>query len=530
MIADYHIEDEFALEYDMILINPPVAKASEPPAGLASLSGALNHHGIRHVVLDANLEGLHFLINSSPWNRVERPDAWTARALRNVERNISALKQWEIYKSIAKYNRAVIDINRVIEKSTVIADVTVGLANYQHAQLSPLKSGDLLFAAENPENNPFFSYFNKRLPRLIEEKQPAIIGLSISFLSQALCAFAMLGFLKRLSPNTKLICGGGLITSWLKGPGRDGRLQQLFAGLVDYFVEGPGERELLRLAGINVDGDLTCSPDYEFTDPCEYLSPGGVLPYSSSSGCFWNKCSFCPENAEGNSYIPVNIDKARADISSLVEKTKPTLMHLLDNSISPLLMRSLIDNPPGVHWYGFARIYRDLIDMDFCAALKKSGCVMLKLGVESGDQSVLDRMQKGIDLQTVSAALKSLHASGISTYVYLLFGTPYENLTSARSTLEFTETHSSEISFLNVALFNLPVSSSAAKSVRTKSFYEGDLTLYTDFEHPDGWSRMAVRQFIEGEFKRNPSVADILKREPRFFTSNHAAFFVMHRL
>ncbi len=49
---------------------------------------------------------------------------------------------------------------------------------------------------------------------------------------------------------------------------------------------------------------------------------------------------------------------------------------------------------------------------------------MLKLGIESGDQEVLDRLNKGIDLPTASAVLKSLKKAGIATYVYLLFGTP----------------------------------------------------------------------------------------------------------
>ena len=33
-----------------------------------------------------------------------------------------------------------------------------------------------------------------------------------------------------------------------------------------------------------------------------------------------------------------------------------------------------------------------LTDDDFCLALKKSGCVMLKLGIESGDEEVLDNL------------------------------------------------------------------------------------------------------------------------------------------
>ena len=62
-------------------------------------------------------------------------------------------------------------------------------------------------------------------------------------------------------------------------------------------------------------------------------------------------------------------------------------------------MKRLADHPPGVPWYGFVRITRHLTDLDFCMALKRSGCVMLKLGLESGDQRVLDGLQKGINLE-----------------------------------------------------------------------------------------------------------------------------------
>ena len=75
----------------------------------------------------------------------------------------------------------------------------------------------------------------------------------------------------------------------------------------------------------------------------DYLSPGTVLPYSASSGCYWHKCSFCPEKAEGNSYIAIPVDRAMEDINSLAGVIKPVLLHLLDNSISPALMRSLVE-------------------------------------------------------------------------------------------------------------------------------------------------------------------------------------------
>jgi radical SAM superfamily enzyme YgiQ (UPF0313 family) len=88
----------------------------------------------------------------------------------------------------------------------------------------------------------------------------------------------------------------------------------------------------------------------------------------------------------------------------LTEKVRPVLIHFVDNALSPRLMEHLISNPPGPPWYGFARITRHLADSDVVRGLKASGCVMLKLGIESGDQAVIDALEKGTDLNMVSAA------------------------------------------------------------------------------------------------------------------------------
>jgi radical SAM superfamily enzyme YgiQ (UPF0313 family) len=406
--------------------------------------------------------------------------------------------------------------------------VRLGLANYQHEELSPTRSTDLVRAAENPEDNPFYPYFKKRVTELLKKEQPSIIGFSLNYLSQALCAFAMTGFLRRECPGVKLVLGGGLVTSWMRRP----HWQNPFNGLVDHLVAGPGEGPLLSLMGVTQVEDTHYRPDYDSLPIRDYFAPGPILPYSSSSGCYWNRCSFCPERAEGNPYIAIPVEEVVSNLLRLVDRHQPVLIHLLDNAISPSLMKAISEHPLGVPWYGFARITRHLTDPDFCFALKRSGCVMLKLGLESGDQTVLDDLQKGIDLEEASSALKNLKKAGIATYVYLLFGTPPEGLTEARRTLQFVAKHHDCIGFLNLAIFNMPVCNMPtggpeAHQMETKQFYEGDLSLYTSFNHPKGWSRHLVRQFLDKEFKRHPAIASILRRDPPVFTSNHAPFFVM---
>ena len=70
----------------------------------------------------------------------------------------------------------------------------------------------------------------------------------------------------------------------------------------------------------------------------------------------------------------------------------------------------------------------------------------------------------------------------------------------------------------------MPLGAAEAGDYGTAPFFEGDLSLSTDFRHPGGWDRRQVRLFLEGEFKRHPAVAAIIRNDPPQFTSNHAPF------
>lgn len=500
----------------MLLIFPPVAKPCEPPAGIALLAGVLDGHGVPCTLLDANLEGLSFLLKTP----LAATDTWGRRACRSLDDNLSALKGEHLYTNPDRYRRAVADLGRVVDLIGKQHGVGLSLANYQEQGLSPLLSADLLRAAARPETNIFYPYFAARLPTLLAERDPKLIGISLNYLSQAITTFAMIGFLKKQYPDLELVLGGGLVTSWRSNPA----FSNPFAGLVDHLVSGPGGEALLALAGVSV-SSKDCGPRYDGLPLEEYLAPGPILPYAASSGCYWNRCSFCPEKAEGNPYRQVAPEQVLSDLHRLVGQHRPRLIHFLDNAVSPALMRALAARPPGVDWYGFARVSETLADPDFCKRLRASGCLMLKLGLESGAQSVLDAMDKGIDLELVARVMAALQEAGIATYVYLLFGTPSESIVEARMTLDFVRQHRKAITFLNLAVFNMPICGPEAPGLAVRDFYDGDLSLYTDFSHPRGWNRKEIRRFLDQEFKRDPVVAEILRRDPPVFTSNHAAFF-----
>jgi hypothetical protein len=502
----------------VLLIHPPVSKPCEPPPGLARLAGALASAGVTCHVWDASLEGLLHLL-SLP---LPAQDTWTRRAVKNRQANLNALRSPTVVDNPDRYSRRVKDISRVLTAHAALHGAELTLADYKDGALSPVQSRDLARAAEQPECTLLYDYFSLRLREILSRDEPRIIGFSVNFLSQALTAWAMMGFLRREGCRSTIVLGGGLITSWLRRPG----LPQLAAGLADHLVEGPGEELLLCLAGCTEAGAPVCKPDYSGFPLDEYFSPGLILPFSTAAGCYWASCSFCPEQAEGTPYRPLPIAAAGAQLRKLVLLHKPRLLHLADNALSPAFLNSMIHSPPGAAWYGFARVTPELQDEGFCRQLRKSGCAMLQLGLESGDDTVLAALGKGITTGDGARALAALRRAGIGTYVYLLFGTPAETQLAARRTLDFTAAHSRHIDFLNLAIFNMPVNAADADRLATGAFYAGDLALYTGFEHPHGWKRSQVRRFLDREFKRHPAIAPILHRDPPFFTSNHAPFFV----
>ncbi len=501
----------------------------------------MDANGVVCHLVDANLEGTLALLGRA----TKVPDTWTKRAVRNATRNLKAVRNWDLFQNTDRYRRVVADLNRILVVQGQEGASRLSLSDYHREGLSPSRSRDLLYSAEHPERDPFYPYFSARLRVVEEEAADGVVGFSLNYLSQAFPTFSMLGFLRREFHSLRLVLGGGLVTSWVQRPG----WKNPFSGLVDEVVSGPGEYPLLNILGrspvssARVPGTREagrgCLPRFSGLPLKDYLSPGLILPYATSSGCYWGRCSFCPEQAEGNQYCPVAPDLAARQLRSLAEEMKPVLIHLVDNAVSPALMErvagpegpavagGVADGRTATAWYGFARITRHLTDVDFCRRLRESGCVMLKLGLESADQNVLDAMQKGHDVETSRLALAALKKAGIGTYVYLLLGTPQETEASARTTLEFIAEETERIDFLNLAIFNLPVASPEAHLLKTRPFFDGDLSLYTDFVHPAGWERRKVRQFLENEFRRHPAVQRILRNHPPFFTSNHAPLFAL---
>ena len=79
----------------------------------------------------------------------------------------------------------------------------------------------------------------------------------------------------------------------------------------------------------------------------------------------------------------------------------------------------------------------DLMSEETVANLKAAGCAEVWMGVESGAQSVLNAMDKGLSLPSVIAARKRLKEAGIRACFFLQFGYPGETWAELQETITF---------------------------------------------------------------------------------------------
>ena len=504
----------------MLLIHPPQVRNCEPPVALGRLAGALEAAGEPVTLLDGALEGFLWLCDQPP---VSPEDSKSLLIRRKKD---SYLTFPEKSHTFEEYKKQIAHIRYLASSAEPAAsrNILVSPANYQDPSLSPLNSEDLIDSWEHPEKNLFSPWFTERISTLLKEGNHKTAAVSLGYLSQALTGAAICGYIKKTFPEIRLQLGGGLINSWARGPSDISFLEKM----ADSIHAGVGEEEIVRFAGKEWKGEGLPSYSGLYDRPFgrNYLSFGRILPYAASLGCSWKRCTFCSELWENNPYCELSPEKAALELQTLTEKYEPALIHLCDSEISRELMQKIQHLPPGAPWYGFSRFLPEMTGAAYCRKLAASGCRMLCLGLESGDQGVLNSLKKGIRTDQVRTILSNLKDAGIGTYVYIMFGTPAEDREKAFRTRDYILENSGNIDFLNVSIFNMPIGSDEAKEMAKTQFYDGDLSLYSEFRHHEGWNRREVRNFLDAEFRRIPEIRRVLNRTPPVFTANHAPFFL----
>jgi radical SAM superfamily enzyme YgiQ (UPF0313 family) len=81
----------------------------------------------------------------------------------------------------------------------------------------------------------------------------------------------------------------------------------------------------------------------------------------------------------------------------------------------------------------------DNLDDEMLAEMKQSGCKMIRLGVESGSQEVLDKIKKGLTLAQIEEGFRLVKKHGIQALGGFMFGFPYDSRKTVEETLAFAK-------------------------------------------------------------------------------------------
>ena len=95
----------------------------------------------------------------------------------------------------------------------------------------------------------------------------------------------------------------------------------------------------------------------------------------------------------------------------------------------------LTERPLGVQFNCAVRVGHT--DRELLKTLKRAGCLMVSVGIESADPEMMRRHKAGVTLDAVRETVRQIHAAGLRTKGLFIFGMPGETPETVRATSDF---------------------------------------------------------------------------------------------
>lgn len=160
----------------------------------------------------------------------------------------------------------------------------------------------------------------------------------------------------------------------------------------------------------------------------------------SARGCPFD-CHFCASKAMFNCVRFRSVENILSEVDDIIEKYEARQFRFADDNLTSKksrllhLCRELKDRK--IVFRASARVHN--LDKDTAKALYEAGCREISVGVESGDQRVLDFLNKHSNLEKVSRGCRIAIDAGIHIRAMLLTGTPGEYKDTPELTMEYIE-------------------------------------------------------------------------------------------
>jgi anaerobic magnesium-protoporphyrin IX monomethyl ester cyclase len=300
---------------------------------------------------------------------------------------------------------------------------------------------------------------------------PDIIGITATT-AVINSAFETAGLCKGIFPNVPVIAGGIHPTirpaETLENNSVDfvviGEGEATIAALADAIEGGGNNFSLIDGIGFKKDGETVITKRrgliedidsipfparHLLRNPQMYVAPDSVLPPTTaimtSRGCF-GKCTYCQSKyIFGTNTRFRSVKNVIGEIEECIKKYGIREFHICDDNFAQNKKRTLeicnaIKNlKTKLAFSSFNGVRADSVDEEILGELKSIGFVNIGFGVESGNQRILERIKKGVKLDTIRSAFKMSKKAGLQVWGFFIIGLPGETKDTVRDTINFAK-------------------------------------------------------------------------------------------
>jgi anaerobic magnesium-protoporphyrin IX monomethyl ester cyclase len=401
----------------------------------------------------------------------------------------------------------------------------------------------------------------EQIKQEIQKRRPDIIGIAGPFTSQIGNAIETSRAAKEANPNILTIVGGPHVTLVPKE-----FLEE--AQTVDIAVCGEGEYAMLEIAqhfeakkplnaikgiayrqtsGVTVNPrrpfltnlDELPYPAYDLVEMEQYLNPKQIgyrsfqnraISMITSRGCPFN-CCFCAVHLHmGQGFRAHSAGYVLDHIQHVVDKYRIKNIFFEDDNLTLDLKRfeaicdGLIERKIKIGWETPNGVRADCLSMALLKKMKQSGAKSIFVGVESGDQQILDSVIcKSLDLNRVVEFAKNAKEIGLKTGAFYIIGFPGETKENMQHTVDFAlELKRKYDVGMHLFMATPSYGTRLYEDCKAKGYIEADLSwnAFAQARQPKGMPLITTNDFTPADVKA--IAADALAKYKKLSLINHA--------